>query len=103
MIALFQPNEFYKTQDDYLEAVAEGMRVEYEGIVAAGLVLQLDSPDLGLGRHVMYKDLDDAAFVKAAGRHIEVLNHALRNVPADRVRMHVCWGNYEGRISATSR
>lgn len=96
VIALFQPNEFYKTQDDYLEAVAEGMRVEYEGIVAAGLVLQLDSPDLGLGRHVMYKDLDDAAFVKAAGRHIEVLNHALRNVPADRVRMHVCWGNYEG-------
>lgn len=96
VIALFQPNEFYKTQDDYLEAVAEGMRVEYEGIVDAGLVLQLDSPDLGLGRHVMYKDLDDDAFVKAAGRHIEVLNHALRNVPADRVRIHVCWGNYEG-------
>ncbi len=96
VIALFQPNEFYKTQDDYLEAVAEGMRVEYEGIVGAGLVLQLDSPDLGLGRHVMYKDLDDDAFVKAAGRHIEVLNHALRNVPADRVRIHVCWGNYEG-------
>lgn len=96
VIALFQPNEFYKTQDDYLEAVAEGMRVEYEGIVGAGLLLQLDSPDLGLGRHVMYKDLDDDAFVKAAGRHIEVLNHALRNVPADRVRIHVCWGNYEG-------
>lgn len=96
VIALFQPNEFYRTQDDYLEAVAEGMRIEYEGIVEAGLVLQLDSPDLGLGRHVMYKDLDDDAFVKAAGRHIEVLNHALRNVPADRVRMHVCWGNYEG-------
>lgn len=96
VIALFQPNEFYKTQDDYLEAVAEGMRAEYEGIVAAGLILQLDSPDLGLGRHMMYKDLDDDGFVKAAGRHIEVLNHALRNVPGDRVRMHVCWGNYEG-------
>ncbi len=96
VIALFQPNEFYKTQDDYLEAVAEGMRAEYEGIVAAGFILQLDSPDLGLGRHMMYKDLDDDGFVKAAGRHIEVLNHALRNVPGDKVRMHVCWGNYEG-------
>ena len=96
VIALFQPNEFYKTQDDYLEAVAEGMRAEYEGIVAAGLILQLDSPDLGLGRHMMYKELDDAGFVAAAGRHIDVLNHALRNIPGDKVRMHVCWGNYEG-------
>jgi 5-methyltetrahydropteroyltriglutamate--homocysteine methyltransferase len=96
VIALFQPNEFYKTQDDYLEAVAEGMRAEYEGIVAAGLILQLDSPDLGLGRHMMYKDLDDAGFVKAAERHVEVLNHALRNIDGSKVRMHVCWGNYEG-------
>lgn len=96
VIALFQPNEYYKTQDDYLEAVAEGMRAEYEGIVAAGLILQLDSPDLGLGRHMMYKELDDDGFVRAAGRHIEVLNHALRNIPGDKVRMHVCWGNYEG-------
>ena len=96
VIALFQPNEFYKTQDDYLEAVAEGMRAEYEGIVAAGLILQLDSPDLGLGRHMMYKDLDDDGFLKAAGRHIEVLNHALRNIDGSKVRMHVCWGNYEG-------
>ena len=96
VIALFQPNEFYRTQDDYLEAVAEGMRAEYEGIVAAGFILQLDSPDLGLGRHMMYKDLDDAGFVKAASRHVEVLNHALRNIPGDKVRMHVCWGNYEG-------
>ncbi len=96
VIALFQPNEFYKTQDDYLEAVAEGMRAEYEGIVAAGLILQLDSPDLGLGRHMMYKELDDDGFVAAAARHVEVLNHALRNIPGDKVRMHVCWGNYEG-------
>ena len=96
VIALFQPNEFYKTQDDYLEAVAEGMRAEYEGIVAAGLILQLDSPDLGLGRHMMYKELDDDGFVAAAARHVEVLNHALRNVPGDKVRIHVCWGNYEG-------
>jgi 5-methyltetrahydropteroyltriglutamate--homocysteine methyltransferase len=96
VIALFQPNEYYSTQDAYLEAVAEAMRAEYESIVAAGLVLQLDSPDLGLGRHMMYKDLDDAGFVREAGRHVEVLNHALRNVPGDKVRMHVCWGNYEG-------
>ena len=96
VIALFQPNEFYKTQDEYLEAVAEGMRVEYEGIVEAGLILQLDAPDLGLGRHMMYKDLDDDGFVTAAEKHIEVMNHALRNVPGDKVRMHVCWGNYEG-------
>ena len=96
VIALFQPNEYYKTQDDYLEAVAEGMRAEYEGIVNAGLILQLDSPDLGLGRHMMYKELSDDGFVKEAGKHIEVLNHALRNIPGDKVRMHVCWGNYEG-------
>jgi 5-methyltetrahydropteroyltriglutamate--homocysteine methyltransferase len=96
VVALFQPNEYYKTQDEYLEAVAEGMRAEYEGIVAAGLILQLDSPDLGLGRHMMYKDLDDDSFVARAERHIEVLNHALRNIPGDKVRMHVCWGNYEG-------
>ncbi|MDB5613344.1 MAG: enterotoxin [Devosia sp.] len=96
VIALFQPNEFYATQDDYLEAVAEGMRVEYEGIVEAGFILQLDAPDLGLGRHMMYKDLDDDGFVIAAGRHIEVMNHALRNIDGSKVRMHVCWGNYEG-------
>jgi 5-methyltetrahydropteroyltriglutamate--homocysteine methyltransferase len=96
VIALFQPNEHYSTQDDYLEAVAEGMRVEYEGIAAAGLILQLDSPDLGLGRHMMYKELDDHGFVLQAGRHVEVLNHALRNIPGENVRMHVCWGNYEG-------
>jgi 5-methyltetrahydropteroyltriglutamate--homocysteine methyltransferase len=96
VIALFQPNDHYATQDDYLEAVAEAMREEYEGIVASGLILQLDSPDLGLGRHMMYKELDDDGFVRAAGRHVEVLNHALRNVPGDKVRMHVCWGNYEG-------
>lgn len=96
VIALFQPNEHYPTQDDYLEALAEAMRPEYEAIVAAGLVLQLDSPDLGLGRHMMYKDRSDADYLRLIGRHVDVLNHALRNVPGDRVRMHVCWGNYEG-------
>ena len=96
VIALFQPNEFYPTQDAYLEALAEAMRPEYEAIVAAGLILQLDSPDLGLGRHMMYKGRSDADYLALIGVHVEVLNHALRNVPADRVRMHVCWGNYEG-------
>jgi 5-methyltetrahydropteroyltriglutamate--homocysteine methyltransferase len=96
VIALFQPNDHYPTQDDYLEALAEAMRPEYEAIVAAGLILQLDSPDLGLGRHMMYKDRTDADYLVLIGRHVEVLNHALRNVPAEAVRMHVCWGNYEG-------
>jgi 5-methyltetrahydropteroyltriglutamate--homocysteine methyltransferase len=96
VIALFQPNDFYPDDDSYLEALAEAMRPEYEAIVGAGLVLQLDSPDLGLGRHMMFKDRSDADYLKAIGRHVEVLNHALRNVPAERCRMHVCWGNYEG-------
>jgi 5-methyltetrahydropteroyltriglutamate--homocysteine methyltransferase len=96
VIALFQPNEYYPSQDAYLEALAEAMRPEYEAIVEAGLILQLDSPDLGLGRHMMYKDRSDDEYLMLIGGHVEALNHALRNVPADRVRMHVCWGNYEG-------
>ncbi len=96
VIALFQPNEYYKNHDEYLEALAEAMRVEYEGIVAAGFLLQLDSPDLGLGRHMLFADKPDEDYQRLAGIHVEVLNHALRNIPADRVRMHVCWGNYEG-------
>ena len=96
VIALFQPDRHYGSPDDYLEALAEAMRPEYEAIVAAGLILQLDSPDLGLGRHMMYKDRSEADYLVLIGRHVEVLNHALRNLPADRVRMHVCWGNYEG-------
>jgi len=96
VIALFQPNEYYKTQDEYLQAVAEAMRAEYEGIVAGGILLQIDAPDLGMGRHTMYKHRSVEDYLKLAAMHIEVLNHALRNVPADRVRMHVCWGNYEG-------
>jgi 5-methyltetrahydropteroyltriglutamate--homocysteine methyltransferase len=94
-IALFQPNEHYPTQDAYLEAVAEGMRAEYEGLTQAGLLIQIDAPDLAMGRQTMYRNRSEDDFVGLAARHIEVLNHALRNVPADRVRMHVCWGNYE--------
>lgn len=96
VIALFQPNDYYPTQDAYLEAVAEAMRAEYEAIVGSGLLLQIDAPDLAMGRHTMYRHRSVEDFLNLAARHIEVLNHALRNVPADRVRMHVCWGNYEG-------
>jgi 5-methyltetrahydropteroyltriglutamate--homocysteine methyltransferase len=96
VIALFQPNHFYPDDDTYLESLAEAMRPEYEAIVAAGLILQLDSPDLGLGRHMMFKDRPENEYLVAIGRHVEVLNYALRNVPAERCRMHVCWGNYEG-------
>jgi len=96
VIAVFQPNDYYPDDDAYLEALAEAMKPEYDAIVASGLTLQLDSPDLGLGRHMMYKDRDDADYLVLIERHVAVLNHALRDVPADRVRMHVCWGNYEG-------
>ena len=96
VIALFQPNDFYKTADEYLEAVAEALRVEYEAIVAAGFLVQIDAPDLGMGRHTMYRNATVAEYLARAERHVEVLNHALRNVPAARVRMHCCWGNYEG-------
>ena len=96
VIALFQPNDYYKTQDEYLEAVAEGMRAEYEEIVGSGILLQIDAPDLGMGRHTMYKDRSEADYLSLAARHVEVINHALRNVPADRVRLHMCLGNYEG-------
>ncbi len=96
VIALFQPNDYYRTQDEYLEALASALQSEYETIAAAGIILQIDAPDLAMGRHTMYRDRSLEEFERLAARHIEVLNHALRNVPAERVRMHVCWGNYEG-------
>jgi 5-methyltetrahydropteroyltriglutamate--homocysteine methyltransferase len=96
VIALFQPNDFYKTQDEYLEAVAEAMRAEYEAVASSGLLLQIDAPDLGMGRHTMYKDRSEPDYLSLAERHVEVLNHALRNIAPDRLRMHMCWGNYEG-------
>ena len=96
VIALFQPNDYYSSADEYLEALAEAMRPEYEAIVAAGVILQIDSPDLGLGRHMMYADRSESDYLDLIAVHVEVLNHALRNIPANAVRMHVCWGNYEG-------
>ena len=96
VVALFQPNQHYASDDAYLDALAHALRHEYHAIVDAGLILQLDSPDLGLGRHMMYAALDEAAYLVRIERHIEALNFALAAIPADRVRMHVCWGNYEG-------
>jgi len=96
VVALFQPNDFYRSQDDYLAALAEALRAEYEGIVQAGVLLQIDAPDLAMGRHTMYRNRSIEDFERLAALHIETLNHALRNVPAERVRLHVCWGNYEG-------
>jgi 5-methyltetrahydropteroyltriglutamate--homocysteine methyltransferase len=96
VIAIFQPNDFYPTADDYLEAVAEALRGEYEAIVAAGFLVQIDAPDLGMGRHTMYRNATVAEYLARAAVHVEVLNHALRNIPAARLRMHCCWGNYEG-------
>ena len=96
VIALFQPNEYYPSHEAYLNALAEAMRPEYEAIVAAGFVLQLDCPDLGLGRHMMFKDKTESEYIRLAHQHVDALNTALRNIPAERVRMHICWGNYEG-------
>lgn len=96
VISLFLQNDFYKSREAYLAALAEAMKAEYETIVASGLDLQLDCPDLALSRHMLFTDLSDAEFLKIANMHVEALNHALQNVPQDRVRVHICWGNYEG-------
>jgi len=96
VISLFLQNDYYSDREAYLAALADAMRDEYETIVAAGLDLQLDCPDLALSRHMLFSDLSDQEFVKIADSHIEALNHALANVPPEKVRVHICWGNYEG-------
>jgi 5-methyltetrahydropteroyltriglutamate--homocysteine methyltransferase len=96
VISLFLQNDFYPSREAYLAALADAMKEEYETIVAAGLDLQLDCPDLALSRHMLFNDLSDDEFVKVANMHVEALNHALQDVPQDRVRVHICWGNYEG-------
>ena len=96
VISLFLQNKHYPTREKYLEALAEAMRSEYETITAAGLDLQLDCPDLALSRHMLFTDLSDAEFVKVAQSHVDAMNYALENVPAEKVRVHICWGNYEG-------
>jgi 5-methyltetrahydropteroyltriglutamate--homocysteine methyltransferase len=96
VVAIFQKNAFYLDDDSYIEAVAEAMRGEYEAIVAAGFLLQVDSPDLAMGRHLAFAHLSDDEFLTVIDRNVAALNHALRNVPAERLRMHLCWGNYPG-------
>jgi 5-methyltetrahydropteroyltriglutamate--homocysteine methyltransferase len=96
VIAVFQPNKYYANHEQYLGALADAMATEYEAIVASGLELQIDAPDLAMGRHIKFRDASEAEFLMAVQQQVEALNHALHNVPADRVRMHVCWGNYEG-------
>ncbi len=96
VIALFQPNRHYDSHEAYLGALADAMAAEYRAIVDAGLVLQLDSPDLGLGRHMLFKNKTDDEYRALALQHVDALNRALDGIPRDRVRLHVCWGNYEG-------
>jgi len=96
VISLFLQNDYYPTREAYLAALADVMKAEYETIIGAGLDLQLDCPDLALSRHMLFADLSDEEFIKVANMHVEALNHALENVPQDRVRVHICWGNYEG-------
>ena len=96
VISLFLQNDYYPSRDAYLAALADAMRDEYETIVASGLDLQLDCPDLALSRHMLFSDLSDSEFVKIAESHMEALNHALINIPEEKVRIHICWGNYEG-------
>lgn len=96
VIAVFQPNEYYLTHQDYLQALAEAMRPEYEAIVRAGFLLQVDCPDLAMGRHIKFRDLGEGEFLERAAAQVEALNWALGGVPAESARLHLCWGNYEG-------
>ena len=96
VVSLFFRNDYYKDFESYIYAIADAMRYEYEVVAKAGLVLQIDCPDLGMGRHIQYADLSLAEFRKRAQLHVEALNHAVANIPAEQLRMHVCWGNYEG-------
>lgn len=96
VIAVFQPDEYYNDFETYLHALARVMKEEYDAIVGAGLQLQIDCPDLAMGRHIKYRDEDDATFLQYAEMQVDALNDALRDIPAERLRMHICWGNYEG-------
>jgi 5-methyltetrahydropteroyltriglutamate--homocysteine methyltransferase len=96
VVSLFFRNDHYPSQDAYLAAIADAMRYEYETIANAGLVLQIDCPDLAMGRHIQYADLSLEEFRKRARAHIEALNHAVANIPPEQMRLHLCWGNYEG-------
>src|SRR5690349_18843630 len=96
VVSLFFRNDHYKDFETYIYAIADAMRDEYETVASSGIVLQIDCPDLGMGRHIQYADLDLKAFRKRIQLHIEALNHATQNIPVEQLRMHLCWGNYEG-------
>ena len=96
VVASFLPNEYYRSHEDYVAAIAGAMREEYAAIAAAGFVLQIDCPDLAMSRHTAFQDLSESEFLQRAAFHAEALNHALGDIPPGMVRIHVCWGNYEG-------
>ncbi len=96
VISAFQSNQYYPSHEAYVDAIAAAMKPEYDAIVAAGFLLQLDCPDLAMARHTGFQELDEAQFLRRAEYQVEALNHAVRHIPADRMRMHICWGNYEG-------
>src|SRR6478736_1542134 len=96
VVSTFQPNRHYPNHAAYIRAIAAAMQEEYEAIANAGIVVQLDSPDLAMARHTGFQDLSEAEFLKQAEQQIEALNHALANVPASSALLHLCWGNYEG-------
>jgi 5-methyltetrahydropteroyltriglutamate--homocysteine methyltransferase len=96
VVSLFFRNEHYPTEEAYLFAIAEAMRQEYETIAKAGIILQIDCPDLGMGRHIQHADLSLPEWRKKAQLHVEALDHAVANIPPEQLRMHLCWGNYEG-------
>ncbi len=96
LITAFQPNQFYPSHEAYLADLVEAMRPEYEAIAGAGFQLQLDCPDLAMSRHTGYQDLSEAEFLKTIAANVEALNAATANIAPEQMRMHVCWGNYEG-------
>ena len=96
VIAIFQTNDYYPSHDAYLAALAAAMKEEYNAVVNAGFLLQVDCPDLAMGRHVSFSDMSDAEFLKQAEHNIEALNEATKNIPPDAMRLHICWLNYAG-------
>jgi len=96
VIAHFLKNEHYPSREAYLARLVDVMKEEYDAIHRAGFILQVDCPDLAMGRHLAFPDLSNAEFLKIAAANVEALNHALRDIPPDRMRLHLCWGNYEG-------
>jgi 5-methyltetrahydropteroyltriglutamate--homocysteine methyltransferase len=96
LVTAFQPNQHYPSHEAYVSAVADAMRPEYEAIAEAGFDLQLDAPDLAMARHTGFQALSESEFLERAEQNVEALNAATANIPAERMRMHICWGNYEG-------